>query len=395
MCYNALYSRVIKISIFTYSGDQFGYYTVGTHFKTYSKLLAIEEMQRTGTHLEWHFNKAQYSAFDWTQEPSESLDELYRRRAQQIRDNYDYVVLWYSGGPDSWCMLDTFIRHGIKIDEIAHIHSYAADQDRHSVFNEEIFFTAIPHAQKIIEQNPGIQQRVVDISEIIDKIYLRPDVKFDYIYNIKGIASANSLARSYIREYVDDYKRIIDSGKKMCFLWGSEKPRIKQFDNQYHACFIDVFSETNLRLQSMADQGYYDEWFYWAPDTAKIVAKQSHILLKIINNEPGTSAWWTTSGGAHIPQNRSGQYLRNDVYHDMIYPGWDPGTLVAPKPQNLLLSERDNWFWNQNSSTAENLKNAQGGINELLKRVGSYWVNNTADLTRGIKGCINTYPLEK
>ena len=76
-----------------YSGDQFGYYTVGPQFKTYSKLQAIEEMQRTGTHLEWHFNKQQYGTYNWTQEPAESLDELYRRRAQQIRDSYDYVVI--------------------------------------------------------------------------------------------------------------------------------------------------------------------------------------------------------------------------------------------------------------------------------------------------------------
>jgi hypothetical protein len=97
------------ITDLNYSGDQFGYYTVGPNFKTYSKLLAIEEMRRTGTHLEWHFNESQYQAHDWRKEPSTSLDELYRQRAQEIRDKYDYVVLWYSGGPDSWNILNTFI----------------------------------------------------------------------------------------------------------------------------------------------------------------------------------------------------------------------------------------------------------------------------------------------
>jgi len=378
----------------SYSGDQFGYYTVGSTFKTYSKLQAIEEMQRTGTHLEWHFNQPQYSAYDWTREPTESLDELYRRRAQQIRDSYDYIVLWYSGGADSWCMLDTFLRHGIKIDEISNIVSYEADRNRHSVFNEEIFYTAIPAIEKILETRPDINHRVVDISKIINEMYLRPDIKYDYIYNIKGIASANSLARSYIREYVDDYKKIIDSGKRMCFIWGAEKPRLKLIDGKYHTCFIDVFSETNLRLQSMADHGYYDEWFYWAPDTAPIVAKQSHILMNVMRKTPDDSDWLSNISGAHLPQTPGGRYLRNDIYHTMIYPGWDPGTLVAPKPQNLLLSERDNWFWNQNSATTESVRNAQGGLKELVKRVGDYWLNNTADLSRGIKGCINTYSLE-
>jgi len=350
-------------------------------------------MKRTSTHLEWHFNREQYGKFNWTQDPTESLDELYRQRAQQIRDSYDYIVLWYGGGPDGWCMLDTFLKHGIKVDEIAHFHSYEADQNKHSVLNEEVFFTAIPKTQKILETRPDIKHRVVDISNIIANIYTRPDVKFDYIYNIKGIMSANSLARSYIREYVDDYKKIIDSGKRMCFLWGAEKPRIKQVNGKWHTCFIDVFSETNLRLQSMANQGYFDEWFYWAPDTAAIVAKQSHILLKVM--EQNNPAWFSSISGAHLPQSKiTGQYLRNDIYHTLIYPGWDTTTIVAPKPKNLLLSERDNWFWNQNRETTDSVRYAHNGIKEFLSRVRKNWINDTKDLTKGIKGCVNTYALE-
>jgi len=385
----------MTFSKFQYSGDQFGYYTVGKTFKTYSKLLAIEEMQRTGIHLEWHFNKEQYGQHDWTVEPTQSIDELYRQRAQEIRDNYDYIVLWYGGGPDAWCMLNTFLKYNIKIDEIAHFTSYEADKDKLSVINKEVFFTAIPTTEQIIDSHPWIQHRIVDISEIISKIYLRDDVKWDYIYNIKGIMSANSLARSYIREYVDDYKHIIDSGKRMCFLWGTEKPRLKQFDGKWHTCFIDVFSETNLRLQSMWDQGYFDEWFYWAPSTAALIAKQSHLLLKVLNTQSPDSAWFSNISGAHLPQHRvTGKYLRNDIYHTLIYPGWDPSTIVAPKPHNLLLSERDDWFWKQNIQTTEAVRNATGGINEMISRVGNYWLNDSKDLTRGIKGCINTYALE-
>jgi hypothetical protein len=379
----------------SYSGDQFGFYTVGDKFKTYSKLQAIEEMQRTGIHLEWHFNKAYYSRYSWTTEPTESLDELYRCRAQEIRDSYDYVVIWYSGGPDSWCVLNSFLKNNIKIDEIGQIYSYDADKDKHSVFNEEIFYTAIPQTQKILEENPGIVHRVIDISELISKIYLHPNVKYDHIYNIKGIASANSLARSYIREYVDDYKKIIDSGKKVCFIWGCEKPRLKEIQGKYHTCFLDVFDITNIRIQSLSNQGYFDEWFYWDPSTAPIVAKQSHILLKILNNESANPDWFVDKHWSHSPKSRNNnKFLRNDIYHTAIYPGWQPDTIVAPKPMNLMISERDNWFWNQNPETTPAVQIAQGGIKQLRSRIGDYWFNNPADITRGIKGCINSYALE-
>jgi hypothetical protein len=381
--------------IFRYSGDQFGYYTVGEKFKTYSKLLAIEEMKKTGLHLEWHFNREQYENYNWTKEPNESLEELYRKRAQELREKYDYIVLWYSGGADCDCILNTFLKNNIRIDEIAHIISHEADKDKHSNFNEEIFYTALPEMKKILEKHPEINHRIVDVSKIIDEIFVRPDVKFNFIYNIKGIASANSLARSYIREYVDDYKKIMDSGRRMCFLWGAEKPRLKMFHNKYHTCFIDVFSETNSRLQSLYSIGYFDEWFFWGPTTADIVCKQSHVLLKILKNLPDDSPWLTSQGGAHIPQTASGKYLRNDIYHTVIYPNWDPKKLVSAKPINLLIGERDLWFWKQNITTNKSVYNAHQGIKTLIDRVGRYWMNDPDDVSKGFKGCINTYALEQ
>ena len=89
-----------------------------------------------------------------------------------------------------------------------------------------------------------------------------------------------------------------------------------------------------------------------------------------------------------------GKYLRNDIYHTLIYPGWNPNTLTAPKPLNLILSERDNWFWNQNIETNESVRNAQGGIKEIIYKIGAYWMNNPKDITKGIKGCVNTYSIE-
>ena len=37
-----------------------------------------------------------------------SLKELYKIRAQQLRDSYDYLVLYFSGGADSWNVLRSF-----------------------------------------------------------------------------------------------------------------------------------------------------------------------------------------------------------------------------------------------------------------------------------------------
>lgn len=55
---------------------------------------------------------------NWETEPQESLSVLYKKRAQQIRDTYDYIVLYFSGGSDSITMLNAFMQNGIEIDEV-------------------------------------------------------------------------------------------------------------------------------------------------------------------------------------------------------------------------------------------------------------------------------------
>ena len=43
--------------------------------------------------------------------PNLSILDLYRIRAQEIRDSYDYLVLNLSGGPDSMNILNVFVKN--------------------------------------------------------------------------------------------------------------------------------------------------------------------------------------------------------------------------------------------------------------------------------------------
>ena len=48
--------------------------------------------------IRFYFHDHLFKKFDWTVEPDVSLQNLYKLRAQQIRDEYDYVILSFSGG---------------------------------------------------------------------------------------------------------------------------------------------------------------------------------------------------------------------------------------------------------------------------------------------------------
>ena len=87
-----------------------GFYTVnGKNF--YSKPQALLEATATGQFPTWNFNREVFSRMDTTKEPQLSLRELYRMRAQQLRDRYDYIRLEFSGGSDSATVLYSFINN--------------------------------------------------------------------------------------------------------------------------------------------------------------------------------------------------------------------------------------------------------------------------------------------
>ena len=73
----------------------------------------------------------------------------------------------------------------------------------------------------------------------------------------------------------------------------------------------------------------------------------------------------------------------------------DPATLVAEKPKNILISDRADWFWKSSPDLIPSLRYARGGLRDLVTRLGPYWMNNPKKLSKGIKGCVNTYPLER
>ena len=77
-----------------------GYYTVGSE-KFFSKPLALTRATETNQFPEWNFSNEIFGAQDWTITPAINIRELYRIRAQQLRDQYDYIRLEFSGGGDS------------------------------------------------------------------------------------------------------------------------------------------------------------------------------------------------------------------------------------------------------------------------------------------------------
>lgn len=379
--------------------DRYGYYTVGS-YKTYSKVEALEYHAQNKHAVQWHYNPEVYNNFDWTVEPPGSLDNWYRARALQIREQYDYLVIWYSGGADSDNILNTFVKNNIFIDEIA---SYKTDDvDRQdSSTNNEIRKTAVPKAQQLIETNPTYKNtvhRVVDISKLMEQVMQLHDNKWDFFYKVNQYYSLNSLARTQIRETVPAYRELIESGKKVCFVWGVEKPGVSKKGNKYYIHFRDGQDHAVTAYAQMLNRAWeYDEFFYWAPDMPELPAKQGHVLKKYLDliGDADVDGIHVLSGkpyedtvyGTHIADpllvrpritvQRNGKYFSLSLrgMHRLLYPNWDADAVVCGKPHGHLFNPRDAYLFADNAPDLGQSYYARGvpSLRERIKRIDPNW----------------------
>ena len=359
--------------------SRFGYYSVdGRRF--YSKVEALECSIRINAPIQYHYNDAEFLAADWRQEPRESLAELYQRRAHQIRTQYDYIILFYSGGADSHNMLEAFVSAGIKVDEIASFHSYAADNDLCSKFNREIFETAIPYITQLKQQNRilvNTPHRLIDMSDIIIK-FSQEINWLDFPYMSNSSISINNVARAFLRKYITDWKKIIDSGSRLCLVWGHDKPRVMH-DTQFYLQFLDIFDNCVSTInQHNVMPGYFDEMFYSTPDLPELIIKQAHTIKKFLEIAPESHPFLThyVTGLGNVIKHRADNtwnsfWLTQDGQSYLLYPWFNSKLYYEAKPADIINSPRDHWF-SQDLVLSRQFKIA---VNGVINKFGTQWLN--------------------
>ena len=68
--------------------------------------------------LYFHWFEDAFARLNVSVEPLQTHAELCRQRAQELRNTYGYLRLWFSGGADSQTALDSFVNNNIHLDEI-------------------------------------------------------------------------------------------------------------------------------------------------------------------------------------------------------------------------------------------------------------------------------------
>jgi len=80
--------------------------------------LAQHESYRSGSPIQLYCNTKEYDKLDWQKEPVESLETLMDRHALKLREKYERLIFFWSGGTDSQTLYNVFVRNNIHLDEI-------------------------------------------------------------------------------------------------------------------------------------------------------------------------------------------------------------------------------------------------------------------------------------
>ena len=379
--------KVDNILQYSSRQDQFGFYQVGD-LKFYSRLEAIQTHDKTGKPLHWNFNDEVYSSYDWSVEPTETLEELYRQRAQQLRDEYDYLILWFSGGADSTNILNTFVNNDIKLDEVASYVNYESTGSTVDHMNGEIYNVAMPLIKKIQEQKSWPKHTIVDIAQATIDFFKDPNAKFDWIYHTAFFPSPNTLARSEIKTYVPSWVNMFDAGKRVAFIHGIDKPHVGGIANgNFYFTFANYLDTAHTSGMQISDRPWeFDEIFYWSPKCPTIPIKQGHIVKQFLKTASASSPL-LVDFSRKLPSSTviNGKMfsLSLDGTNLLVYPDWKPVPFQIKSWSNVF-TPRDTWFFNL-PDTYDTRRSWRLGLEHLWDTVPDHFKNNPQKIETGLK----------
>ena len=237
-----------------------------------NKLLAFQKAFENNWWPHWNYYEKEFSKIKWLEEPAADLFSLYCDRARNLRESYDRVTVWYSGGADSDNILQSFLRQGLHIDEVWHRTTIQKHNRRDNGVDatnsaQETILVAQPQLKKYLAQYPWWKPTIHELDLTDTAIDHWSNGTIDP-YNINYYHPLAPGKSSY-REV--DHKLGIKSNLRTCRIVGVDKPIVSYKQGEYYLNFVDSLVHANLMQQEIDFPDPYDtvEFFYWHPDAAK------------------------------------------------------------------------------------------------------------------------------
>lgn len=368
--------------IFLEANPKLGYYLVDNEIY-YHKIQALLAASKKQKQIRWFFNEDVFIKYPWHIEPEKTLQEVYRDRAQQLRDQYDYLRLELSGGSDSATVLYSFVLNGIHIDEV--VFRYPKQGEKGVVGNpydtrcentlSEWEFAAKPLLHWIATNYPRIKITIHDYST--DMLAKENELDENWIYQTKSYLQPGH-AYKHSDRHNKEYLNLLDRTQRIGVIFGTDKPKVCIKDKRFFLYFMDI--QGNCANPDAVAENATTEYFFWSPDACEVLAKQAHEIARWFSRPEN----YKMQNLLHWPNNN---FAFRSVYEQLIkliiYPDYDSSTFQTVKATNNIWNEMDHWFHT-------NFKNTRldqvwrAGITHVIENLDSKYVGYTDGIARDL-----------
>jgi hypothetical protein len=335
-----------------------------------------------------HFDRSSLGKF--------SLKELYKIRAQQLRDEYDYLIVYFSGGGDSYNVIRSFVDNGIKLDEVcvrwpmAAIKAgvYTPDSSNVDPRNtlSEWDYAIKPKLEWLAQAHPEVKINIVDWTEnFSEKSYT--------IELFQTVNNFNDVEIPFMMSYSPSERELVEKGKKVGSIYGIEKPKIYRVAGRWFMSFIDI--ATSMGTPSLINP-LGTEYFYWSPKFPILAFEQAHTLARYLDGNPDLKKYFGNEESQYWDYDTSLHYrnMQNTISRQVLYDNWD-NAFQANKPE--IPDRADKHFWIFEHPELERIRDHYVDTNaQFLSQLSSDFVMkvfdkfNTLGKPRGIYYGVST-----
>lgn len=370
-----------------------GYFKVGTKIFQ-SKICALQHASRYNESVTWHFNEDVFTKINWRQRLNIDIRHLYRMRAQQLRDQYDYLVLAWSGGGDSTTVLKAFLDNGIRLDEVIIFWPRSLTKGKIAPawstqcenFLSEWEFSIQPQLDDLQQRYPDLTITVLDD---INPETLAQSKNYNWETEITKTGKYNFVTitrQQVLNKFIEQRSRQFSN---IATIFGISPPQVAIHDDWLVCSFTDTMCEVYLTDITAGHDVRNVEFFFWTRDMPELMREQVHMILDYINAYPATRKLipclemqsdgsmrnkWTAQEFSE-----SWRRLRREI----LYPDYPKNLLQVDKPKECYttLSWYD-WFFKHPESHSY-LDSWRGTLRSHLNAINLEFANSSLNSGNG------------
>ena len=262
-----------------------------------NRFLAEYESYKTHQPVTFHCYDEINDCYDWSHEPEESIETLMDQHAIKLRETYDRIVMYWSGGTDSHTVYNVFKRNRLHIDEI--IHMYTARGD--------IMFPMY-HGQWLLDNHwdPTTKITIFDHYDLSKTRATRSNGD-DWIFNnerdllkygntVQGVAALFAISGS---DYLNQKTAVIGSYEKPNIMLHQGRWYTRQSSNRVAHIDLDVLNvecffldpKINIKQSHMVKQGLKKLNFWKSFANIPYIEDIEPTLCRYIPGNHGYQIW--------------------------------------------------------------------------------------------------------